>query len=96
VTVDVVGDAPRRRHPAQRGSVCDPWDNALQESAIGSIKGDLVLSAHVRSARPGPAPDLDYIENFYNRIRAHSSLGTLSPDEYEHHYHQQAAAGEAA
>ena len=33
----------------------------------------------------------DYIECFYNPIRAHSSLGDLSPDEFEALYHQHQA-----
>ncbi len=30
---------------------------------------------------------LDYIEQFYNPIRARSSVGNLSPDEHEAGYH---------
>ena len=28
----------------------------------------------------------DYIEVFYNRIRRHSSLGNLSPEQFEERY----------
>jgi transposase InsO family protein len=30
-----------------------------------------------------PAPAFDYIEGFYNRQRRHSTLGMLSPADYE-------------
>lgn len=38
----------------------------------------------------------DYIESFYNPIRAHSALGHLSPDEYETEYHHHQAAADTA
>jgi putative transposase len=30
----------------------------------------------------------EYLEVFYNRVRLHSSLGLLSPDEFERTYNQ--------
>jgi putative transposase len=79
------------------GRVGDPWDNALMESAIGTIKTELVRR-HVFSTRDQARLAIfDYIETFYNPIRAHSALGYLSPDEYEAEYHQtRTAATQAA
>jgi transposase InsO family protein len=37
-----------------------------------------------------------YIGAFYNPLRQHSSLGMLSPDEYENHYWKEAATAVAA
>jgi len=81
---------------ASMGSVGDPWDNAMQESAIGTIKAELVDRHDFVSRTQARLRLFDYIENFYNPIRAHSSLGMLSPDEYEAQYDPTAAAEEAA
>jgi putative transposase len=78
------------------GSVGDPWDNALQESAIGTLKAELVDRHDFVSRTQARLAIFDYIENFYNPIRAHSSLGSLSPDEYEAAYHHARQPGEAA
>ena len=78
------------------GSVGDPWDNALQESGIGTIKAELVARHDFASRTQARLRIFDYIENFYNPIRAHSSLSMLSPDEYEATYHQSQQAAEAA
>ena len=78
------------------GRVGDPWDNALMESAIGTIKAELV-NRHVFHTRDQARLAIfDYIEAFYNPIRAHSALGHLSPDEYEAEYHQTHAADSQA
>jgi transposase InsO family protein len=59
------------------------WNNAVAESFFPTLKGELIHAhswanlAQVRSAF------FDYIEVFYNRRRLHSSLGYLTPVEYE-------------
>jgi len=78
------------------GSVGDPIDNAVMESAIGTIKTELVKRHVFQSRDHARLAVFDYIERFYNPIRAHSTLGNLSPDEYEAQYHHQHAAGQAA
>jgi putative transposase len=79
------------------GRVGDPWDNALMESAIGTIKTELVHRHVFASRDQARLAVFDYIEAFYNPIRAHSALRYLSPDEYESQYHQsQPAALDAA
>jgi putative transposase len=59
------------------------FDNAVLESFHATIKKDLI---HRRSwptkAQAGIAV-FDYIEAFYNRRRRHSTLGMLSPVEFE-------------
>jgi putative transposase len=79
------------------GRVGDPWDNALMESAIGTLKTELVRRHIFHTRDQARLAVFDYIEAFYNPIRAHSALGYQSPDEYEAHYHQtQATADQAA
>ena len=58
------------------------WDNAVVESFFGSMKtelGDPIWEsrAHARAAI------FEYIEIWYNRKRRHSTLGYVSPEEYE-------------
>lgn len=65
------------------GTVGDPYDNAACESAIATIKTELVhrRSFHTRDqARLGV---FHYIEAWYNPRRIHSSLGYQTPIEYE-------------
>src|SRR3954452_12353557 len=51
----------------------------MQESAIGTIKAELVDRHDFVSRAQARLRLFDYIENFYNPIRAHSSLVMLSP-----------------
>ena len=63
------------------------YDNAACESAIGTIKLELV-EQHVFASRDVARLRIfDYIEAFYNPLRMHTTLGDLSPDEYEAAYH---------
>ena len=63
------------------------YDNAACESAIGTIKLELV-EQHVFPTRDvARLRVFDYIEAFYNPLRMHTTLGDLSPDEYEAAYH---------
>jgi putative transposase len=59
------------------------WDNAPMESFFGSLKKELVYDADYRTREQGRASVFEYIEVFYNLKRRHSSLGYLSPAEFE-------------
>lgn len=62
------------------------WDNAVAESFFGTLKSELVsLQPESRFADRDQAYRLtaDYIENFYNRVRLHSTLGYRSPVAFE-------------
>ena len=65
------------------GSVADAFDNALAESFISTLKREL-LHRHSWPSRESVRVGIfEYIECFYNTRRRHSSLGHLSPVEYE-------------
>ena len=59
------------------------WDNAPMESFLASLKKELTRGESFATRREAKARIFEYIEVFYNRIRRHSSLGYLSPAEYE-------------
>ena len=62
----------------------DCYDNAPMESFFATLKKELVHHQTYRSREEAKRDITDYIEAFYNSRRLHSSLGYLSPAEYEH------------
>lgn len=72
---------------ASMGSVGDALDNAMCESLIGSLKIEKLDRQPWRSIEDVRAAVFHWTETWYNRRRRHSSLGYLSPLEYEsQHY----------
>ncbi len=65
------------------GSKGDAYDNAVAESFFATLKKELVHRQSWPSRRELSSAVFDYIEAFYNRQRRHSTLGYLSPEEYE-------------
>jgi len=59
------------------------WDNAAMESFFSSLKTERVNRKVYRSRDDARADVFDYIERFYNPKRRHSTLGYLSPVEFE-------------
>jgi len=65
------------------------YDNAPMESFFGTLKSEWVHHRAYRTRDEARTDLFYYIETFYNRRRLHSSLGYLSPEEYEQHYYQE-------
>ena len=65
------------------GSKGDAFDNAVAESFFATLKKELVHRQPWPSRRDLSSAVFEYIEAFYNRQRRHSTLGYLSPEEYE-------------
>jgi putative transposase len=61
----------------------DCWDNAPMESFFASLKKELVHREEYTTREQAKASIFEYIEVFYNRVRRHSSLGFVSPAEFE-------------
>ena len=61
----------------------DCWDNAPMESFFASLKKELVHGADFATRAEARAAIFEYIEVFDNGQRRHSSLGYVSPAEYE-------------
>jgi transposase InsO family protein len=59
------------------------WDNAVAESFFGIIKTELVYHTRYEGHQDTLHSIFEYIEVFYNRERRHSTLGYLTPVEYE-------------
>jgi putative transposase len=59
------------------------WDNAPAESFFASLKKELVHDEDYQTREEARASIFEYIEVFYNRQRRHSTLGYVSPAEYE-------------
>ena len=73
----------------EHGIVCsmsrtgDCWDNAVTESFFATLKTELIHRQPWPTRRAATDAVADYIEGFYNPYRLHSSLGYLSPNEFE-------------
>jgi putative transposase len=59
------------------------YDNAFAESFFHSLKTEWVYFEKYQTKEQAKLSIFEYIELFYNRHRKHSSLGYLSPVEYE-------------
>ena len=68
------------------------WDNAVAESFFATIKRELI-DTRAWPTRAGLRTAIfDWIEGWYNTRRLHSSLGYLSPTQYEATIHESRAA----
>ena len=59
------------------------WDNAVAESFFGTLKVELLHERPLSTRANAEHAITDYIENFYNVRRRHSSLGYQSPLVFE-------------
>jgi transposase InsO family protein len=59
------------------------YDNAVAESFFSTLKLELIYTQRWASHAELTAALFDYIEIFYNRQRLHSTLGYLSPEDFE-------------
>jgi len=78
------------------GSRGDCFDNAVLESFHASIKKDLIYRRSWPTKAEARTAVFGYIESFYNRRRRHSTLGMLSPMEFENGTLRTAGASLAA
>jgi putative transposase len=74
---------------AEHGITCsmsrsgNVWDNSAMESFFSSLKVERVNRRVYATREAAKADVFDYVERFYNPRRRHSTLGYLSPVEYE-------------
>lgn len=78
-----------QRLMADNGVICSMsrsgncWDNAAMESFFSSLKTERIGKKVYRSRAQARADVFDYIECFYNPTRRHSTLGYISPIDFE-------------
>ena len=59
------------------------WDNAAMESFFSSLKTERIANETYRIRNQARVDMVDYVECFYNPTRRHSTLGYLSPVDFE-------------
>ena len=73
------------------GSVGDCYDNAMCESFNAILECELLVKHKFRTQREAALAVFDFIEGFYNPRRRHTSIGNISPMEFEQRHMSQAA-----
>ena len=61
----------------------DCWDNAVAESFFATIKGEMIDDEEFETRAEANVAISDYIDAFYNVSRLHSTIGYVSPIEFE-------------
>lgn len=59
------------------------WDNAVMERFFGTLKRECTSRARFATPEEARTALFEYIEVYYNRVRKHSTLGYLSPVQFE-------------
>lgn len=77
---------------ASMSRVGNCWDNAPKESFFATLKNELVDEAPFETHEEARSAVFWYIEAYYNRKRLHSSLGYLTPEEYEGRFYDYACS----
>ena len=65
------------------GSVGDAYDNAMCESFFATLECELLARSRFKTQAEARHAIFEFVEGFYNRRRRHSSIGYLSPVDYE-------------
>jgi putative transposase len=61
----------------------DCWDNAVAESFFATIKNEMIDHEDFQTRAEAVVAIADFIDGFYNVQRMHSSIGYVSPVEFE-------------
>ena len=73
----------RRQAVASMSRKGNCWDNAPSDAFFSTLKTELMDGKAFASRQAARAAIFEYMEVFYNRQRLHSSLGNVTPVEYE-------------
>lgn len=64
------------------------YDNAVAESFFHTLKTECVYFENYQTREQAKQSIFEYVEVFYNNYRRHSTLGYLTPNEFEQRYYQ--------
>ena len=64
------------------------WDNAVAESFFKTLKTECIYHQNLNTIKQAELIVFEYVEIWYNRKRLHSSLGYLTPYEFELKYYK--------
>lgn len=59
------------------------WDNSVAESFFHTLKTELIYSERYLTRESAKHSIFQYIEVYYNRIRRHSTIGSIPPEMFE-------------
>ena len=76
------------------GSKGDAYDNAMAESFFATLETELLWRHVFKTRNDARLAIFDFVEAFYNRERLHSSIGQLSPVEFERRFRERINASE--
>ena len=62
------------------------WDNACAESFFHSLKIELIYTERYATRESAKQSVFHYIEVYYNRVRRHSTIGSIAPMVFENQF----------
>jgi len=68
------------------GRVANAYDNAVAESFFHTLKTELVYFCQYKNLEEATMSIFQYVYGFYNQKRRHSTLGYLSPAQFENEF----------
>jgi putative transposase len=71
------------------GTVGDAYDNAMCESFFATLECELLDRRRFPTKAEARMAIFEFIEGWYNPTRRHSSLGRISPIEFERRHSMQ-------
>jgi putative transposase len=75
------------------GSVGDAYDNAMAESFFATLECELLWRRKLKTISEAELAVFEFIEGWYNSRRRHSSLGNVSPCQFERRHAEGVATG---
>ena len=72
------------------------WDNAVAESFFATLKTECVYTRRFATRAEAREAIFEFIEVFYNGTRRHSTLGYMSPVEFEMKFNQETSTQKRA
>lgn len=69
------------------GKVANAYDNAVAESFFHTLKTELVYFQSYKNLEEARMNIFQYVYGFYNQTRRHSTLGYLSPAQFENEFY---------